>query len=256
MKNRLSFVFPMLCFVSWLPGIAVAATAEPSDLSTWLVNGDGSWELSSVETPNDTAFQRRNSIPTVLFNNANSQGTILTGTVEVETTTDDDFFGFVLGYDDGDLGANSTANYILIDWKQTNQSGWNAGMSISRVTGGPIASSGTDVSGDAWTHTGNVSFIERAATLGNVGWEDNTPYQFDITFNSNNIIVRIDGEEQFNIDGTFENGSFGFYNFSQPNVRYTGITEETIPPVPVPAAVWLFGSALLGFTGIAKRKRN
>lgn len=29
---------------------------------------------------------------------------------------------------------------------------------------------------------------------------------------------------------------------------------ETIPPVPVPAAAWLFGSGLLGLVGIARRK--
>jgi len=30
----------------------------------------------------------------------------------------------------------------------------------------------------------------------------------------------------------------------------------TLTPVPVPAAVWLFGSGLLGLVGVARRKRN
>ena len=40
-------------------------------------------------------------------------------------------------------------------------------MSISHVTGGPIANSGVDVSCDAWNHTGNVELITKAATLAN-----------------------------------------------------------------------------------------
>jgi hypothetical protein len=38
---------------------------------------------------------------------------------------------------------------------------------------------------------------------------------------------------------TSESGEFGFYN-----------------PVPVPAALWLFGSGLLGLIGISRRKKT
>jgi len=32
--------------------------------------------------------------------------------------------------------------------------------------------------------------------------------------------------------------------------------DESFPPVPVPAAVWLFGSGLIGLVGIARRRRT
>jgi len=35
-----------------------------------------------------------------------------------------------------------------------------------------------------------------------------------------------------------------------------GMSIETIPAVPVPAALWLFGSGLIGLAGIARRKKN
>lgn len=45
------------------------------------------------------------------------------------------------------------------------------------------------------------------------------------------------------LDGPFQNSS---YNFN--------ITSLTVTSVPVPAAVWLFGSGLLGLMGVARRK--
>ena len=40
------------------------------------------------------------------------------------------------------------------------------------------------------------------------------------------------------------------------NVAFSfGTGEETSVPVPIPAAVWLFGSGLLGLIGIARRRQ-
>ena len=53
-----------------------------------------------------------------------------------------------------------------------------------------------------------------------------------------------------------ENGDLFVTTFDQDDA--TGATqtiEWTVTPVPVPAAAWLFGSALLGLTGVARRKR-
>jgi hypothetical protein len=229
------------------------AAAAPVDLSSWQIDGAGNWTIQSSAQPNDSAFQSLNSRPTMLFNGVDSQGLALSGTIEVQTASDDDWIGFVLGYDDGDVfGSNATTDYILVDWKQGTQGGWDAGMAISRVTGA-IDTSGTDMSSDAWDHVGNVNFIQRAATLGNTGWDDNTEYLFEIVFTSTLIQVTVDGVEQFNLSGTFENGSFGFYNYSQPGVRYAGITEDIVP-MPEATALAMLAFGLIG-VAVAARKR-
>ncbi|MGB1263631.1 MAG: PEP-CTERM sorting domain-containing protein [Cognaticolwellia sp.] len=245
--------------------LSVPSHAGLIDLSTWERDGSGSWVLPGGD--NNSVLQTLNSRPTVFFNDMNSQGLSLSGSIEVEESGgDDDFFGFVLGYDNDDLfGSNATTNYILVDWKQGTQGGWDAGMSISRVTGS-IDAGGTDTNADAWDHIGNVSFIERAATLGAIGWADATEYQFDISFTATNITVLVDGIEQFNINGAFEDGSFGFYNFSQPQVRYAGIEEDVIPPqcgqagqppcaVPEPSTIAILGLALVAFASRRFKRR-
>jgi hypothetical protein len=135
-------------------------------------------------------------------------------------------------------------------------------MAISRVIGA-IDTGGTNTGSDAWQHVGNVTFLERAATLGSTGWADNTQYQFDVEFLPTNIKVFLDGVKQFDINGTFENGSFGFYNFSQQSVLYAGITTEELPdpqpsgdtPEPSTFALGIFGLLSLFACRWRRRKR-
>ena len=220
-----------------------AASAMPTvvdvDLSSWTAEGQGTWTRAS---DNNSVFQSQNGNPTVFHNGVDSQGIQLSGTITVETTSDDDFIGFVLGYDAGDL-TNDAADYLLIDWKQGAQNAFGAsqtaGLAISRVTG---AASTTE----AWGHTGDVTELARGANLGRTGWLDNTTYDFDLVFTSSRVQVFVDNILEIDITGTFSNGSFGFYNFSQQSVRYGALTTQDAPQVPVPAAAFLFAPVLAG----------
>ena len=252
MKMRLTIAVLASAFFA----MEAQAAPVPVDLSSWTVDGNGSWTLAA---DNNSAFQSLNSAPTVLHNGENSQGTALAGTITVEERSgDDDFIGFVLGYTQGDIDGNADTDYILVDWKQGTQSGWDAGLSVSRVTGA-IQTCGTCTASNAWQHNGNVELLARAANLGYTGWTDYTTYDFKIDFTSTYIRVYVDGVLEIDIAGSFADGAFGFYNFSQPRVRYAGITEEVLPntsEVPLPAAFPLLISGLgaLGFFTRKKRK--
>ncbi|MEM9838903.1 MAG: PEP-CTERM sorting domain-containing protein [Pseudomonadota bacterium] len=221
-------------------GVA-AANPVSVDLSSW-TNDGGSWTRAA---DNNSVVQNTNGNPTVFSNGVDSQGQQLSGTIEVQTTSDDDFIGFVLGYDAGDL-SNASADYLLIDWKQGQQGFFgcdgDVGLSISRVSGTLTNGSGP------WCHdeNANVTEIVRATNLGSTGWADNTEYDFDLVFTTTRVQVFVDGILELDITGSFSNGGFGFYNYSQASVRYGALTEQTAPEVPLPGAAALFIPAMLG----------
>ena len=157
--------FAKLALPLALAAMSTSAAAALVDLSGWTAQGGSSnW---TVAADKNSVFQSVNGSPTVFFSGSTDQGKALSGKIKVETTGDDDFIGFVLGYQSGNATASVT-DFILIDWKQARQySGGcyaNAGLAISRATGGLPDSSAT------WCHTGSVQELARATNLGSTGW--------------------------------------------------------------------------------------
>ena len=265
MKSKNITKLPLLAAFSLF---SLTTNAAPVDLSGWTAEGgSSSWNVQAPS--NDTVLQTVNGNPTVFFDPSatSSQGTALSGKIQVTTTGDDDFIGFVLGYNSGELtsgsgaadGASTTgSDFFLIDWKQANQSGALAGLAISHVTG-----AGTSV--DFWTHTNSVNEISRATNLGSTGWLDNTEYSFDILFTSSLIQVSVDNVLELSITAadasltSFSDGAFGFYNYSQSNVLYSAITQVNCSQtpnapgcqqgnnVPEPASLALLSLGLVSF---------
>ncbi|WP_299354703.1 VPLPA-CTERM sorting domain-containing protein [uncultured Shimia sp.] len=248
-KHTLKFVALGTCL---LGSTAMAGTV---DLSSWGAEGDGSWALQGVN--NDAVYQSINTPkPAAFINKIDSQGAALSGKIKVDNPSgDDDFIGFVLGFDTGDFGS-ATADYLLIDWKRNDQyvSGWgdgDKGLSISRVSGALSEA-------DAWAHTGAVTELDRGTSLGNVGWSEGVEYTFDLIFTASAVQVKVNNSLELNIAGSFENGSFGFYNFSQAKVTYSGIEENeaVISPVPLPAGGFLLLAGLGGLGALRRKKKS
>ena len=249
MRNKL-LALAAAFFVS-----SASAAPIPVDLSGWVAqegNGSGAASWNVQGTLSDSVFQTQNSRPSVFFDpTANSQGQALACNITVETSSDYDFIGFVLGFNNNEFDS-AAADFWLIDWKQGNQGVASVGLALSHVTGNVNAAPENDF----WQHTGTVNEVQRATNLGSVGWLDNTTYNFELIFTSSLIEVKVNGVTELSYSGSFTDGSFGFYNYSQSNVRYAGITEDVAPPPSVssPATALLFvgGLTMLAY----RRKKN
>lgn len=200
----------------------------------WTVSGDGLSVNQSV-----------NGQPTLFVSDFAVAGLAIEGMVTVNTTDDDDLVGFALGFIPGDADpGDNTADYLLVDWKQgtqgfnfdspscTNGSTSFAGLAVSRVTGIPTAD-------EFWGHFDEDNVVcspagegleelQRATNLGATGWADNTSYTFRFEFTTTSLVVFVDGVEELNITGTFNDGRVAFYNFSQSNVTYSAFVTQPL----------------------------
>ena len=269
-----------------LGALAIASLTAPAgaatvDLNTWTAESYTSVAgfLDGVWTPapdGSSVYQSENGQPTVFFSDFTAYGTKVSGKITVENGAgDDDFIGFVIGFDAGD-STSASADYLLVDWKRAGQ-GFNfgapsstpggnapAGLAVSRVTGVPTADEfwqHADYSAASGGGAGAVEELQRGATLGSTGWNFATAYEFSFDFGPGNLVVSVDGSEEINIAGSFANGRLGFYNFSQQNVRYSAFTVDpgSFPPpgnaVPEPAT-WAMMIGGLGLVGARMRRRT
>ncbi|MCC6536471.1 MAG: PEP-CTERM sorting domain-containing protein [Bryobacterales bacterium] len=244
-----------------LGGTAFAAAI---DLTTWVKRGpagNGTW---SVASGGASVTQTVNGDPTFFVSPGSFINTTLRGTIEVRTTSDDDFIGFVLGFS-GPAGTGNDMDFILLDWKELSQTSGGflgqEGLNLSRVNG-----TITNYVPGFWGHTDSAEFDVLASDYGaDRGWVPNTVYNFEILYQQNRIRVILSGgafgagETIFDVAGTFPAGSFGFYNYSQQSVRYAGITEEDTPPpvtgVPEPSTLGMAGLAAAGLTFLRRRRQ-
>jgi hypothetical protein len=246
-------------------GVAAAAI----DLRTWTAESypavagfsAGDWTTASDGT---SVTQSVNGQPTLFVSDFNAFGTDVRGTIQVNRSADDDFVGFAIGYRAGDA-SNTSADYLLVDWKKADQfydfgdpsttpgSKALAGLAVSRVSGIPTAD-------EFWGHVnfdadGNgLQELARGLTLGSTGWKQDVAYEFQFVFQPNALQVYVDKQLELSISGSFSDGRMAFYNFSQGNVSYSAFTLDPLPPVPEPGTWALMLGGLFTLAGLSRRR--
>jgi len=256
-----------------LTGASCLAQAAPINLTTWspltLTYPGGQPAGNWVLAPGNLAVtQTVNADPSFYLNNLNQTNYSIQGSWQVlETGGDDDYMGFVFGY-------QNSSNFYLFDWKQGTQgyAGTNAveGMTVKKMTGA-TGNGLADLSlAEFWENEVNFGDMEVLATnhSSSKGWVDTTLYDFRLDFNlvagEFTIVVKEGVTELWNVtvaDTTFASGQFGFYNFSQQSVRYAGFEQEggvivDPNPVPEPGSLPLLAIGLAMVAGALHQRRR
>lgn len=165
-----------------------------------------------VEDDGRTALQVMHSNPSSFIGSFDMENTMIEGLFEVYNGGDDDFIGFILGYQ------NNQQHYLL-DWKQNYQGAATRGLTLKKYDNPP--ENGV-VTGDYW---GASSSTFEQLYYNDIARLDLVEYKLHTSFINGNIKVRITnaGElvDEFEVnDDSFTVGRFGLYMHSQQYGRF------------------------------------
>ena len=205
---------------------------EPVDLQAWTavevgVGGSQQSEAEWVVSSDNTQVEQLvNADPSAFVSDFILENAQMHGQWYVNTSVDDDFMGFVFGY-------QNPYQYYVFQWKQNAQSNSELGtarrgMQLRVYNLNPDGSEGKPILWDSNNHNGTILYENTE-----VSWQPFVIYDFELTFNAGEMTITVkDGEtvvDSFTVqDNTFTTGNFGFFNHSQGNLIYRGFTRENL----------------------------
>lgn len=148
--------------------------------------------------------------------------------------------------DDGTMGAfNSIDPFFYQPWTATQET-----AVITNSNGVTWAGSTTESAGGSWDFAADIAAMtnDEVAVGALFNWNMNNGIAVLAVFDCVSVPGTCIGQTDNTRFGGMQNGPFGG---SVPGFNGTG----SLTAVPVPAAVWLMGSGLLGLVGVARRRK-
>ena len=223
---------PIRILPGYIDGTTQIDIATVVDLSEWteidygFPNGIlGDWRL---EDDGASVKQYVNGGMTFFVSDFDLLGSQFTGRIVVEQSGDDDFIGMVFGFQQNQE-TGLPDDYYLVSWKQTAAGGAEEGLKLAKVTGTGLSGNRPNL----WDLESSDPHVEILVVGPAVGWQDQTEYDFQLDYQSDGSIElsisrTTDGQEIWSVNHTdpapLGGGKVGFYNFSQPAVRYTNLS--------------------------------
>jgi len=235
--SKLLRAFSFLLFFISLSGNGFAQCAGTIDYNGWTHYGINSGVWNVANPPTSVQSLANTNCPTFYVSPDTFINVKFSGDIMVDIAFDDDYIGFVMGYQGpfNIAGYPTTSptldmDFVVFDWKQSYQNylGWitQAGPSLNDVNG-TYQNNDPSIFPGFWNHTNSATWNVLASNWGNTnGWVDFTTYHFDIVYTPTRIIVWIDNVLVFDVTGCFEPGRLGFYNYSQEAAIYSNFTYE------------------------------